>query len=69
MLVLSRRVNEKVVLTIGDEKVVVCVVSIESQKVKLGFEANRNVTVDREEIHVQKAKVSQSNGSDAMGKK
>ena len=47
MLVLSRRVNEKIVI---DENIVVTVVKIERNQVRLGVEAPRHVRVFREEI-------------------
>jgi carbon storage regulator len=47
MLILSRRVNEKIV--IGDD-VVVSVVEVRGDQVKLGIEAPRNVKVFRQEV-------------------
>jgi len=47
MLILSRRVNEKIV--IGDD-IVVSVVEVRGDQVKLGIEAPRNVKVFREEV-------------------
>jgi carbon storage regulator len=47
MLILSRRVNEKIV--IGDD-VVVSVVEVRGDQVKLGIDAPRNVKVFRQEV-------------------
>jgi carbon storage regulator len=47
MLILSRRVNEKIV--IGDD-VVISVVEVRGDQVKLGIEAPRNVKVFRQEV-------------------
>jgi carbon storage regulator len=48
MLILSRRVNEKIV--IGDD-VVVSVVEVRGDQVKLGIEAPRHVKVFRQEVY------------------
>jgi len=47
MLVLSRKLNEKIVI---DGGIVVTVVKIEGGQVRLGIEAPRDVKVFREEI-------------------
>ncbi|MDP3179136.1 MAG: carbon storage regulator CsrA [Spirochaetaceae bacterium] len=49
MLILSRRLNEKIV--IGDD-IVISVVEVRGDQVKLGIEAPRNVKVFREEVFV-----------------
>ena len=53
MLVLSRKLNEKVVLTdretgrlIGE----VVVVAVDRGKVRIGFEFDRSVTINRQEV-------------------
>ena len=51
MLVLTRKVNEAIVIA---GKVRVVVAGIQGEKVRLGVEAPRIVTVDREEIHLLK---------------
>ena len=48
MLILTRCVNESI--TIGDE-ISVTVLSVQSNQVKLGINAPRNVEVHREEIY------------------
>ncbi len=57
MLVLTRKVNEAIVIA---GKVRVVVAEVRRDKVRLGVEAPRNVTVDREEIHL--GKVSPTRG-------
>jgi len=49
MLILSRRVNEKIV--IGDD-IVVSVVEVRGDQVKLGIDAPRTVKVFREEVFI-----------------
>jgi carbon storage regulator len=51
MLVLSRHTHEQIVIN-GD--IVVTVVRIEGNKVKLGIEAPREITVDRREVAIEK---------------
>ena len=49
MLILSRRVNEKIV--IGDD-IVISVVEVRGDQVKLGIEAPQSVKVFREEVYI-----------------
>lgn len=54
MLVLSRKIGEKIVITQTDGKpITVMVVSIERGKVRLGVDAPREVTIYRSEIQDQ----------------
>lgn len=48
MLVLSRKVNEKIVI---NDDIVVTVVDIRGDKVRLGIEAPKDVPVHRQEIY------------------
>ena len=48
MLVLSRKLNERIV--IGDN-VIVTVVAIQGEHVRLGIQAPREITVHRHEVH------------------
>jgi carbon storage regulator len=48
MLVLSRKLNEAIVV---NDNVRITVVGIKGDRIRLGIEAPRNVTVDRAEIH------------------
>lgn len=51
MLVLTRKVNEAIVIA---GRVRVAVVEVQGERVRLGIEAPRDVLVDREEIHLRK---------------
>jgi carbon storage regulator len=48
MLVLSRKLNEKIVI---NDEIVISIVRIDHKQVRIGIEAPRSVTVYREEIH------------------
>jgi carbon storage regulator len=47
MLILSRRVNEKIVIS---DDIIVSVVEVRGDQVKLGIDAPRNVKVFRQEV-------------------
>jgi carbon storage regulator CsrA len=51
MLVLSRRLNQAIVIA-GEVRVTVLAIS--PSRVELGVEAPRQITVDREEIHLRR---------------
>jgi carbon storage regulator len=55
MLVLTRKVKEAIIIA---GKVRVVVAEVCGTKVRLGVEAPRDVTVDREEIHILKERPS-----------
>jgi carbon storage regulator len=48
MLVLSRRPNESIVI---NDKIVITVIEIRGDKVRLGIEAPRDVSVHRSEVY------------------
>jgi carbon storage regulator CsrA len=51
MLVLQRRLEESVVITVpGQSPITVTVVQIDGKKIKLGFTAERSVRIDRMEV-------------------
>ena len=50
MLVLSRKSNESIVITFEGKEVKLKVCSIKGDKVKLGFEADKDVLILREEL-------------------
>ena len=52
MLVLSRKLNEAIVI---NDTVRVTVLGIKGDRVRLGIEAPRDVSVDRGEVHARKA--------------
>lgn len=51
MLVLTRRINER--LRIGDD-VTITIIGIKGNQVRIGIEAPKSVSVDREEIYQRK---------------
>ena len=51
MLVLSRKVGEKVVI---DGCITVTVLAVDGNKIRLGIDAPPEVRVDREEVHRQR---------------
>jgi carbon storage regulator len=48
MLVLSRKINEKIII---DDKIVLMIIECKGDKVKLGIEAPSEVRIFREEIY------------------
>ena len=50
MLVLSRKLNEQIVIQIGEQKVVICVVGLARDRVRLGVAAPPEIPVHREEV-------------------
>jgi carbon storage regulator len=58
MLVLTRRVGETIVI---DGDIRVTVVSVQGDKVRLGFQAPEYVRIDREEIHERRAGLGELN--------
>lgn len=54
MLVLSRHTSERIILDLGDGRIVEVVpVSLSGDKVRLGIEAPQSVKIHREEIYEQ----------------
>jgi len=51
MLVLSRKKNESIVIGSGPNAVKLVVVEIRGDKVRLGFEAPKEVFIHRQEVH------------------
>lgn len=51
MLVLSRKINEAIII---GENIRVVVVDIDRGKIRLGIEAPKGITIDREEVHLDK---------------
>jgi carbon storage regulator CsrA len=55
MLVLTRKVNQAIVIA---DKVRVVVAEVDGKTVRLGVEAPREITVDREELHLLKRRTT-----------
>jgi carbon storage regulator CsrA len=52
MLVLRRAVSEEIIITVGEETIVVKLVdTIGTNHARFGFTASKNVRIDRKEIH------------------
>jgi len=65
MLILSRKLNESIVI---DGRIIVKVLRIEKESVKLGIQAPPEVPVHREEIHdaIQKGKQKPYGGDEPV---
>jgi carbon storage regulator len=50
MLVLTRKLDEKIVIELGEQTVVVRVVAIERDRIRLGIDAPPEVPIHREEV-------------------
>jgi len=51
MLVLSREVNERIIITLPDGvRITIMVIEIRGHKTRIGFDAPKNVGVNRSEI-------------------
>ena len=53
MLVLTRRINEEIII---GEDLTITVVAVQGEKVRLGISAPPEVRVDRREIHERRAR-------------
>ncbi len=56
MLILTRRIGEALIFTDGDTEIRMSILKVKGNQIRIGVEAPRNVTVDREEIHQRKLK-------------
>ena len=65
MLVLSRKVDEEIVIA---DNIRICVVGIQNGKVQLGITAPREVSIHRHEIH-ERIQYEQTNGGIPDGEK
>lgn len=59
MLVLSRKKNEK--LIIGDGLIEITIVDIRNNKVRLGIDSPKDISINREEIHKKIQKENDDN--------
>lgn len=50
MVVLSRKVGEKIIISTGDDRVEVVVLAVSGHKVRLGIVAGPHVSVHRSEV-------------------
>jgi len=54
MLILSRHVDESIVIGSGPDKITVTVVEVWGNRVRLGLEAPKHIPIDRAEIRKRK---------------
>jgi carbon storage regulator len=61
MLVLSRQKDESIIIGDGENLVEVCIVDVRGDKVRLGINAPRHISVHRKEIYeaIQKDKAAE----------
>lgn len=64
MLVLTRRKNERVFIRTPHGEEIVVIVAESLGKVRLGFEADPSIEVDREEIRIEKDRKAQAESED-----
>jgi carbon storage regulator CsrA len=51
MLVLGRNYGQEIIITVGEEKIIVKTIEMTGRQVKLGITASQNVKIDRKEIY------------------
>lgn len=51
MLVLSRKKNERIIIEVGGKKVEIVIVELGPDKVRLGFEADKEIPIHRQEVY------------------
>ena len=60
MLVLRRKIDESVIIRLGNQFIKVTLLGVERDRAKLGFTANAEVNIVREEIDMQSMFLSSS---------
>ena len=51
MLTLGRYQGQEIIMTVGDETIVIKFIEMTGKQAKLGITASQNVRIDRKEIH------------------
>jgi carbon storage regulator len=59
MLILSRKLKQKIIIGYGEDAIEVVVMGISGNQVSLGIDAPDDVDIDREEIRIKKDAESQ----------
>lgn len=59
MLVLSRKKDERIIITMGDQTIEVSVLKIDGGNVRLGIKAPQSVAIHREEVWKRQAEFSE----------
>ena len=50
MLVLTRKVDESVILDVGETQIVVKIVQVRGKQIRVGFECPKHVKIHRQEL-------------------
>ena len=50
MLILSRKINERIMITVGDIRIEVMIVDVRGERVRVGVKAPKDIPVHRFEI-------------------
>jgi len=58
MLTLYRRRGEKIIIGEGENMITITYLGMDDDRIKLGFDAPRHISVDREEIRLKKSTVN-----------
>jgi len=61
MLILTRRVGETII--IGDDEIDITVLGVKGNQVRIGVNAQKHVSIDREEIYLRKKDAGEKIGS------
>lgn len=59
MLVLTRQIEESVVIQVGDETIIVKVIEVSEGRCRLRFDAPRHISIDRQEVYESKNRSKQ----------
>jgi carbon storage regulator len=64
MLILTRRINESLIIGEGDNQVTITVIGVSGQQVRIGAQAKSHITIHREEIYrrIQQEREQEFNG-------
>jgi len=61
MLVLTRRVGEKIIIGRGEDQIVIRINEMIGNQIKIAIDAPKHISVDREEIYKSKLKNNEKN--------
>lgn len=61
MLILTRKQGESIIITLDGHDIEVVIKGVENNKVRVGVDAPRHVSVNRKEIHIKKQGDSHGN--------
>jgi len=52
MLVLTRKQDESIIITVGNDEIKVLITELDKNIAKIGVDAPRHIRIDREEVHL-----------------